>query len=348
MAPAKYMLKEVEIALSSESVTKQALIREIIQAQNTFPYPRTGLPTIHSSLTVFSTELAVLIKEQDRDLINAITAWFDCEDPWRYSTISRKEERIEKVWVNLIGATTPSLIPSIFPQEVIGGGLSSRVIFVYAGEKSKVVVFPKLTPEEKALRTLLINDLKEIQNIIGEYTPTEGYLDLYSKWYTHTEAYPPFTHDELFQYYVGRRPTHLRKISMIMAASHSSDLILREEDLSRAIDWFEECEVSMPYVYAGHGRADYATMLPRISIFIMKERKVKFGQLVRKFMRDISKRDLEELVAALTAQEPPFCFITREISTDGLGRQVVVPWITYNDKQDKKGFDQPNPEWGAI
>ena len=145
MSPGLDILQEIpNIKLSAQATSLQALIRTLKNTNSTDYDPETGKQNFHSSMTIFSKEFTVFLGYQNHSLISALCDWYDCDRKWSYETISRNREEITGVWVNLIGATTPELIQSSLPMEAIGGGLTSRIIFVYADGPGKLVVIPKM------------------------------------------------------------------------------------------------------------------------------------------------------------------------------------------------------------
>ena len=76
------------------------------------------------------------------------------------------------MWANLLGATTPHAINAYLPLEAIGGGVTSRIVFVYADGKKKIVIMPSY---DEDLKKALLQDLKEIHALVGSFGYTDGY-----------------------------------------------------------------------------------------------------------------------------------------------------------------------------
>ena len=89
-------------------------------------------------------------------------------------------DEILGVWVNMIGATTPDLVKTALPQDAIGGGLSSRIIFIYEEKKGKVVPFPFLQDGHFELGEKLEHDLNEIHLMAGDFRFTEDFMEVIS------------------------------------------------------------------------------------------------------------------------------------------------------------------------
>jgi len=117
MFAAKRILKDLGIPIAADSTTREALIEHMCDCA--LQYPDSGgsdIPVFHNSLTVFAEELAVFLGINNPEFLSALTNWFDCPDPWEYRTRGKGIEKITKVFVNIIGATTPELIKNTLPQ----------------------------------------------------------------------------------------------------------------------------------------------------------------------------------------------------------------------------------------
>ncbi len=149
MNPAKKHLANLQIKTAAEATTKEALIRRIAESSDTYNEAKKGMIGMqtHCSLTVFAEELTVFLGYSNRELMAHLADWFDCSAKWTYDTKGAGTDEITNLWVNILGATTPELMQATMPMELMGGGLSSRMIFVYAPKKGKRTAFPGLSPD---------------------------------------------------------------------------------------------------------------------------------------------------------------------------------------------------------
>jgi len=176
MGDGKQFLTKLGIPLAAEAITREALIRELGKSTDTILRPEINKIIMHSSLTVYSSELAVFLGKNNFQLLFDLTDWFDCADTWTYRTKNQGEDIINGVWVNLLGATTPELIQQSLPSDAIGGGLTSRIIFVFAGNKGKLVPFPSISPEQEKMFDELLIGIEEIKIRFGGFSFTKEYL----------------------------------------------------------------------------------------------------------------------------------------------------------------------------
>lgn len=268
MAPARRFIDRIGIPLAAEAVTREALIRTLKESEAVVPTD-TGI-IVHSSLTVFSPELTVFLGYNNTQLMSDLTDWFDCSEKWVYRTKTAGVDDISGVFINLLGATTPDLIRSTLPLDAIGGGLTSRMIFVYEAKKGKIVPFPFVSEEIKDLENKLYYDIERINMLQGSFKVTKNFLAHWGDWYIAQEGFNPFgeNYNKVFDGYIERRPTQILKLSMIMSASRSDSMILDKEDLERAIDLLTRTEQKMPRAFGGIGLSNNAQLTYAISELI--------------------------------------------------------------------------------
>uniref|UniRef100_A0A6M3KWE8 Putative primase n=1 Tax=viral metagenome TaxID=1070528 RepID=A0A6M3KWE8_9ZZZZ len=288
------------IRLSAQATSLQALIRRMKETNLTDIDLVTGEQQYHSSLTIFSTEFTVFLGYHNKELIAALCEWYDCHSRWSYETIARKKEEIIGVWVNLFAGTTPDSIQASLPIESIGGGLTSRIIFVYEERKGKLVVIPTKSERELYLQQMLVNDLETISMVSGKMSYTEGFLEEYSKWCYKADQNPPF-YDRKFDGYCGRRRKHLLSLSMICNASRSDEMVMTVDDLARAAVLLAEVEIKMGMVFKGMGRSDISSLINDAIVFIANSHipDVPIWQFAKHFEGDMDKWIMERVLTTL-------------------------------------------------
>jgi hypothetical protein len=287
------------VALSPEAVTREQLIRRLKKAGSDFISPE-GKAIIQSSLTVFSEELTVFLGYNNTQLMSDLCNWYDCPNPWSYETKNMGQDNITNVWVNLIGATTPKLLQTTLPQDAIGGGLTSRIIFVYETKKGKTNATPFATEAKVVLGEHLYNDLLHIYTLNGEYTPTDSFMQRWINWYPQQDENPPFT-DQRLEGYLTRRGTHLLKISMVMnAARRDGNMQLIDRDFDNALVELEKIERKMPQVFLGIGKSETADVTANVMRTIGAKKVISFNELLGIHMHDADLDTLKGIVATLS------------------------------------------------
>lgn len=304
---ARPFLEDLQIKTAAEAITREALIRELKNATDTEVTPD-GQMFFHSSLTIWSQELTVFLGYQSQQLMSDLTDWYDCRNQWIYRTKNMGTDEIIGVFVNLYGATTPDLIRSCMPLDAIGGGLTSRMIFVYEQNKGKIVPYPGFSEEEIAIREKLKRDLSRIHMLSGNFVVTKGFLEYWIEWYPYQEGHPPFQ-DSRFAGYLERRANHIMKLSMIVNASRTDKMVVTKSDLERAITILEETEVKMTQAFSGVGKLPYADILTKVMNEIGVKKVTYASELLSIYKNDLDNWHLDKILDSLEVSK--FAMIVR-------------------------------------
>lgn len=300
------LMYRLDINLAAEAITREALIQELNRAEATYTDRETGLEVTHSSLTVCSPELVVFLGYNQQTLMMDLTDWFDCgrgpEGRWTYRTKNAGNNEILGVWLNLYGATTPSLLRSSLSLDAIGGGLTSRIVFVYAGKKRKSCPAPFVSKEMSALGELLYEDLERIHLLNGQFRPDKDFIDYYIEWYLAQEDKEIFQEPAL-QPYCSRRPSHVLKLSMILNACRTDSMVINLEDLTKAITLLEATEREMPKVFSGVGKSQHAEVVSKIMTTIGTEKEITKAKLMNMFYYDVDDREMENILETLLSMK---------------------------------------------
>jgi len=180
MGPALDLLNALGIKISAQSVTRQALIEDMLECTET---RQVGTEMIQeTSITIFSEEFSVFLGHQQVELVSNLTNWFDCPRTWTYKTKARGEEKLHGLYVNIIGATTPGILQKSLTEDALSGGFTSRVVLVYSDKKSKIVPIPAITKNEKDLYNKLLLDLQRISELQGHFRVTDEFIERWVDW----------------------------------------------------------------------------------------------------------------------------------------------------------------------
>lgn len=297
---AKPLLKAAKINMIEGAITREKLIRRMATAVSNFTDMTTGEIKFHCSISFLSDELSVFLGQHNIKFLADLCNWYDSPARWEYDTKGQGTDTIDGLCFNLIAGTAPDWLPSILPKEAVGGGFTSRVVWVVEEDKGKSVVFPTIDTE---LEAALANDIECISMITGEFTLSKSGLDWYEAWYTreeeNTRKGKPAILDPKLGGYCERRATLIKKLAMIMAVSEYSKLIVEDRHFQRALDLLTRVEKKMPRVFGGLGSARYAYATELMLDFIVKHKVVTRTQVLRFFFRDIDDYTFEVVMTTL-------------------------------------------------
>lgn len=269
------LLREVPgVHFGPSVITWQALITALGEVSEMTPIGDDFHPM--SALTIESSEFGNLLNPQDREMIDMyVNLWDSPEGVLEKKTKHSGSDSVVNPWLNLIACTTPSWIAGNFPEYMIGGGFTSRCIFVYAERKENLRAYPRRSmprsdTEQAEMKSKLIADLTDIASGIGgEYILTEEAFQWGEAWYEqHYAAKPANLSDDRFAGYLARKQTHLHKLAMILAASGGQGLQITANHLETALAMLTDLEPDMQKVFEKIGKTDQTVQIERMVEFI--------------------------------------------------------------------------------
>jgi hypothetical protein len=272
------------IKFGPDVVTWPALVTAFASSAEAFEY--SGEWHTQCALTLESSEFGNLVNPQDREMLDLlITLWDSKTGGFRKVTKGSGSDLVENPWINMIACTTPAWIAGNFPEYVIGGGFTSRCLFVYTDTKEKFVAYPSLAvpPDLREKQALLAADLEHIStNLVGPYLLSEDALEWGETWYKYHYTHPPDgLADDRFGGYLARKQTHVHKLAMVMAAGQRDTLVITADDLSLANTMVTELEPDMPKVFAKIGRTEESVQAERFIQFIKTTGPVPYDEAYR-------------------------------------------------------------------
>lgn len=267
------LLKRVpDIKFGPDVVTWQALVTGF--AESTISFEHHGEFHAMSALTIESSEFGNLLNPQDKEMVDLLVSLWDGKPgAFEKKTKGSGNDSVENPWINLIACTTPAWIAGNFPEYMIGGGFTSRCIFVYADKKAQLVAYPTdLVPANmKELAQKLVEDLCQISLLTGEYKLTPEARVWGRSWYeAHYAAKHLNLDDERFGGYLARKQTHIHKLAMILAAAEGDRMIITAEHLALANQMVTDLEPDMQFVFSKIGKSEDAVYAERLVWYVAK------------------------------------------------------------------------------
>jgi len=298
------LLRQVPgVMFGPDVVTWQALVEVFMESTNNFTYQ--DISHVQSSVTLESSEFGNLLDPRDRRMVDLlVNLWDGKQGEMRKRTKYSGNETIENPWINLIACTTPAWIADNFPSYMIGGGFTSRVVFVYAEKKERLVPYLEdVIPQGVGVvRQKLIEDLTDMSTgIVGKYKLSREAKAWGSAWYEkHFSEKPLSMEDDRHGGYLARKQTHIHKLAMILAASQGNTMQISQENLETAATMVTDLEPDMARVFSKVGKTEFSFYADRLVQFIHKNGPTSYTETYRYVHTQFPNvKDFENIFAGL-------------------------------------------------
>ena len=283
-----------DINVFSQKITTEKLVHDLYTR-----YKSEGT----SDGLVFSSEFSVFFGKSVNDptLLQALTDLYDCPEVWQYGTLARGKEIVNKACINMLAATTPEWIRTSLPAESIGGGFTSRIIFVYQDRSGKLNPFPEdaMDVSNRERLTNIVHDLSLIAGVEGQFRWTGEARQAYKEWYT--MIYDPDKHMASLGGYYGRKHDTLLKVAMAISMSESDALTIEAKHIDTALELMGQNERYLPTVMDLMELNDNAKVLDKVKSIIRgaPAGRIARSELTQKCQRYCRARELDEILQTL-------------------------------------------------
>lgn len=278
------LLREVPgINFGPDIITWQSMVTTFAGICEQFEW--NGVLHPMSALTFASGELGNLLDPQNKDLVNLMISLWDGKKRMEKTTKMSGNDVIEAPWINMIAATTPHWIADNMPAATVGGGFTSRCIFVFAEKKERFIPYPKfeMNGHEEAIRLDLIEDLNHIASTLsGEMQLTREAAEWGIAWYERNwTTRSDNLDDERLDGYIARKQTHLHKLAMVLSVSRGDDLLITQSDLILAETMLNETEEDLSRVFSRIGRSSESLQFESFLSIIKKHKTIPYEEAYR-------------------------------------------------------------------
>lgn len=290
------------IKFGPDVVTWPALVSAF--AESTEGFELNGMTYPMSAMTLESSEFGNLLNPQDKEMVDLLVSlWDGKQGNFEKSTKHSGKDTVENPWINLIACTTPAWIAGNFPEYMVGGGFTSRTIFVYADTKQQYVAYPglRVPPDLERQADSLVEDLEVISQMAGEYKLTSDAVAWGEAWYKqHYSVRAANLDPDRFGGYIARKQTHVHKLAMVLSASQDDSYLITPDHLNTANNMITDLEPDMQFVFSKIGRSDASLHAERLVNFVQASGEVGFAAAYRHVHSHFSSmRDFEDILSGL-------------------------------------------------
>lgn len=252
-----------------------------------------------SSGLICATELSTFMGSDGirSGIIPTLTDLYDSPKEWVYHTRGRGKEVLKNVTVAILAATTRDWLKTSIPPESVGGGFTSRIIFVCQERASKPILFPNPTVDEGVLRSNLVADLNEIQTKVkGPMDFTPEAKEYAEKWYA-TE----FTkiRDSKLDGYFARKHDTMFKLAAILSIAESSNRVITHAHIEKSLNVLEENEEHLGEIIASVVATAVGGDTEKVLTTIKKCPMIMHSDLLRKCWRFATAEGVSQMLRTL-------------------------------------------------
>lgn len=300
------LLKSVPgIKFGPSSLTWPSLTKALAESPEGIELPGgDGEILVQSAITIVASELGTLLDLKDRALIDVLVdLWDGKKGAWEKWTKTAGNDKVENPFINIIGCTTPAWISENFSKYLLGGGFTSRTIFLYASEKRQRVAYPgdHFDKKHHEMRPLLIQDLEIISKMVGQYRLSPDATVWGKAWYEkhcdRLERADP-TNEGLTSF-LARKQTFLHKLGMVLAAGKRTELTIKTEDLILADNLLSTVEAELDSVFGRIAERDEVKDAVDLIRVLQSVRSISQKQLFRKLFTRMSATQFEGALKSL-------------------------------------------------
>ena len=331
------ILKQLpDINFGPDAVTWQALAQSLAASTEEVPIPGlNGEDEFHvmSALTIVSSEFGTFLNPQDREMVDVLVSlWDGQKGAWRKATKTQGDDIIMNPWINILACTTPAWIAGNFPEYMIGGGFTSRCLFVYSETKRQLIAYPgdDIPKDFGTQEQDLLHDLEVISQMRGEYKLTKDATKYGREWYEeHFNNRPTHLNEAQFGGYIARKQTHIHKLALILSASGGDNLAIERDTLEMANTMVTSLEFDMPKVFKQVGANDQGRYTGLILEILKAHRKITKQDLYRSFVGKMAPTDIDAGLQGL--------IVAGYVKMRQEGDQII---LTYQDIEGEESAEE--------
>ncbi len=231
-------LRQVEpgVNMVAQTITPQGLI-EALQ-----------VPGGVSEGYIVASELSTFLNQDSYKggLGALITTLYDCPSRYVYRTKGRGEEVLNNVCLSLFGATTIDWLRTTIPADAIGGGLLSRIQFIYITKGPPPVLWTTFDQRKRAVAERIVRTLGRYRVIGGECKVTPDARAEAERDYFEFRRNSPLCSDKYLAGYASRRQIHILKLAVVLCVIETNALEIQANHIRAAVKLVEWNERGLP------------------------------------------------------------------------------------------------------
>lgn len=227
-----------------------------------------GTQQTYKPLAFFVNELKNFMSINPGGMVEFLTDIYDTK-AFAADTIKHGLQPIVNPCINILACETPKWLIEKLKLNIIAGGFSRRMLYIYEIERPIRITFPKKSVESFSSEAWCKDHLRRIVTLSGPFVwADQAARDYFDKWFTTL----PNQEDEVLEGFYEAKDVLALKVAMLLGvAQPEPDLRLTVPLLTKAIGVLENIEDNLPKLSMAVGRNDLA--LPQQRLIEMLEGK---------------------------------------------------------------------------
>lgn len=251
---------------------------------------------------VMPDELIVFLNRdaQKSGLIGFLTNIWDAQErEFVYYTKGGGKEVLIDPCLSILAGTTVNTLKESIPEEAVGGGFTSRVIFITADQSSRKISWPFKDAEILELEKRLVEDLNQVRKLRGPFLIEPVVREFFDDMYKEFLSKSSLVRSPTLSGYAGRRHIMLLKLAMCTSAGRTSSMIIDKGDLFEAEKILVNAEVLMPSITARLISNEVGENMDQILDYIKMMKSVTRSDITRKMANKLRSHELDEYLRTL-------------------------------------------------
>lgn len=246
---------------NSRIISGQASIEGIVKELSLTYTTKTGRIINTAEAFLVSGEFGAFLLENPR-LFTQLTDLYDSiyhgdkGDTWDKTLASQDKIKLKEVILTGLFAANEVHFNEALPIHAKKGGFLGRVVCVHASKNRKLdAAIRQIAGDDEINYDKLLEHLKKIMILTGEFILEESAIIVYEKWYSH--FYSRENVDDTGT--SARAKDAILKVCMLLSLSERTDLIITEEHMNESISQTMQSLSSTRTMIIGEGKAEKAT-----------------------------------------------------------------------------------------
>lgn len=251
-------------------------------------------------------------RSYEAGLSQILIPMWDCNPQFEYQTLGRGIEKINDGFLSIAAAATPQSLRDAIPVNVIGEGLTSRMIMVYSNEEPEPCPWPEMTEMDRTIEGELVSYMQTLASLEGgpltlDPAAKEFFIVEYTRFF---KGSPLFSHPQA-RPYASRRHVHLLKVAIALMVAEKPQKTIQRDHIAGAKYLLEEgVDNNLIEVFNNVLTTDKGDLNRKVLQTILTSGKegILRSAILKQFSHRLDSNELKNVLDTLVATHQVKCF----------------------------------------